>query len=113
MIITSEIKEGILIIRPEGRLDAITSGEFEKETASLIQQSGKSVLIDFVKIDYLSSAGLRSLLLLQKEMKVRQQSLALCCLNETIREVILISKFDMIFDIFLSADEGLTFLNQE
>ena len=110
MKISTEETAEVLVIHPEGRLDAITAAEFEKEVTPLIQQSGQNVLIDFRKIDYISSAGLRSMLIIAKGQKQKGYSLAICCLNETIMEVFRISGFDTIISIFPTIEEGVSFL---
>ena len=112
MKITTEKTAEVLVIHAEGRLDAITAGEFEKEVAPLIQPSGQNVLIDFGKIDYISSAGLRSMLIIAKEQKQKGNRLALCCLNETIMEVFRISGFVTIISIYPTLEEGLSFLKE-
>jgi len=110
MKITTEKTSEVLVIHPEGRLDTMTAGEFEKEVTPLIRQSGLNVLIDFGKLDYISSAGLRSILILAKEMKKKENNFALCCLNETIMEVFRISGFDTIITIYPTLENGLSFL---
>jgi anti-anti-sigma factor len=108
MKITNEKTTELLVIHVEGRLDAITSGEFEKEVIPMIHQSGHPVLIDFGNLDYISSAGLRSILILTKEMKKNNNTLALCCLNEAIMEVFRISGFDTIISIYPTIEEGVS-----
>ena len=110
MKITTEKTVEALVIHPEGRLDTMTAGEFENEVTPLIQQSGLNVLIDFGKLDYISSSGLRSLLILAKEMKKKEKRLALCCQSATIKEIFFISGFDTIFSISPTLEAGLTFL---
>jgi len=110
MKITTEKAAEALVIHPEGRLDTMTTGQFENEVTPLIQQSGQNVLIDFGKLDYISSAGLRSILILAKELKKKERGFALCCLNETIKEVFRISGFDTIISIYPTIEEGLSFL---
>ncbi len=110
MKIISENTKEALVIHHEGRLDAITSAEFEKEVMPMIQQSGKPVLIDFGKLDYISSAGLRTLLIIAKEMKKVDKALALCCLNEAIMEIFSISGFQTIFSIYPTIEEGVSSL---
>ncbi len=105
MKITNEKISELLIIHTEGRLDAITSVEFEKEVMPMIQQSEHPVLIDFGKLEYISSAGLRTVLILAKETKKSNNSLALCSLNETILEVFRISGFDTIVSIYPTIEE--------
>ena len=105
-IITEKTDVG-LIIRPEGRLDSITVSEFEKEVMLLIQQSTLNVLIDFEKLVYISSAGLRILIIIAKDLKKKEKKLALCALNETIKEVFHISELDTIISIFPTIEDGL------
>ena len=107
MKIVSEKSMEFLVIHAEGRLDAITSGEFENELLPMIQQSGQSVLIDFGKLDYISSAGLRTLLILIKETRKNDKTLKLCCLNNAIMEVFRISGFDTIISIYPTIEEGI------
>ena len=109
MTITTETISQVLVIRPEGRLDAITAAEFEKEVTSMVQKSRNNVLIDFGKIDYISSAGLRAILILAKEMLKDGKKIAICSLNETIKEVFCISGFDSIMTIYPTLEEGLSF----
>jgi len=110
MKIKSENTSGLLLIHVEGRLDAITSPEFEKEAMPMIQQTADPVLIDFGKLDYISSAGLRTLLIIAKEMKKADNALALCCLNEAITEIFNISGFQTIFSIYPTIEEGVSSL---
>lgn len=110
MTITTEKTAESLIIHVEGRLDASTAGDFEKEMFPLAQESEQNILIDFGKLDYISSAGLRSVLVIAKEQKRKGSALALCCLNQTIMEVFRISGFDTIISIFPTVDEGLNYL---
>jgi anti-anti-sigma factor len=73
-------------------------------------QSKQNALIDLEKLDYISSAGLRSILVIAKEMKKNGNNLVLCCLNETIKEVFHISGFDTFISICPTIQAGLTFL---
>ena len=110
MKIKSENTSGLLLIHVEGRLDAITSPEFEREAMPMIKQTADPVLIDFVKLDYISSAGLQTLLIIAKEMKKADNTLALCCLNETVTEIFSISGFQTIFSIYPTIEDGIKLL---
>jgi len=70
-------------------------------------------LIDFEKIDYISSAGLRSILILANEMKSKENILALCCLNETIKEIFCISGFDSIITIYSTIEESIASMKEK
>ena len=66
MTIAKELANDTLTLTLEGRLDTITAPEIEHATATL--DGVDKLVIDFAKIDYISSAGLRVLLSLQKRM---------------------------------------------
>ena len=107
---TTEKTEEVLIIHAEGKLDAITTAEFEKEVIPIIQQAGQPVLIDFEQLVYIRSAGLRTVLLLAKETKKNNNKLAICCMNETVMEAFRLSGFDTIVSIYPTIEEGINSL---
>ena len=53
-------------------MDAATFPEFDKEMAELMAQGGKNFIIDFGELDYISSAGLRSILVAAKKLKEKE-----------------------------------------
>lgn len=111
MQIQSESYDALMILRPEGRLDAVTAPGFDRETANLLQQQpGCNFLINFGKIEYISSVGLRSLLVLAKLMQRQERKLALCGLGETISEVFRISGFDSLLPVLGTEEDGLAYL---
>ncbi|MCX6258157.1 MAG: STAS domain-containing protein [Bacteroidia bacterium] len=107
MKIVPEKTAEALVIHAEGRLDAISVGEFENEVNTLLLQSEQNVLIDFEKIDYISSAGMRFVLLLARELNSKNKILVLCNPNETIMEVFSLSGFDTIISIYPTISEGI------
>ena len=76
-----------------GRLDSASSGDFEKSMQILFNQPGNKALIDFSTLDYISSAGLRVVLMLAKRAKQTQGHLILCGLQPHVKEVFEISGF--------------------
>ncbi len=91
MNITKTQNGSELTIALEGRLDTSTAPQLEAELKRSID-GVTSLVFDFAKLEYLSSAGLRVLLAAQKVMN-RQGSMALCNVNETIMEVFEITGF--------------------
>ena len=80
-----------LTVTLEGRLDTTTAPELEK----LLQESlpgVKELVLDFAKLDYISSAGLRVLLAAQKTM-TKQGSMKLQHVNESIMEILEVTGF--------------------
>ena len=64
-----------------------------------IEDSDRAVIMDFEKLVYISSAGLRAILLTAKSLQSRDAKLVLCSLSEQIREVFEISGFDKVLAI--------------
>ena len=95
--ITKSIENGKATIALEGRLDTVTSSDLEgalKEIFPEIQQ----LTLDFEKLDYISSAGLRALLSAQKTM-AKQDGMKLIHVNETIMEIFEVTGFSDILTI--------------
>jgi len=103
-------QDELVIIELEGRLDSNTAGNLEKELIPLISADTKKMLIDFSDLNYISSAGLRTLLLAAKKMQSVKGKLALCNMQEFIKEVFELAGFTAIFKIFASPKEAKQFL---
>ena len=86
-----------LTLAPEGRLDTITSPELEKVFKESLDGVSELTL-DFGKLDYISSAGLRVLLAAQKIMN-RQGRMKIVRVNEIVREVFDVTGFSDILTI--------------
>jgi anti-sigma B factor antagonist len=90
-----------------GRIDSTTSKELETKLIPLINSGVRKLVVDCGKVDFISSAGLRVLLLAAKKLKQAQGKIALCCMKDTIKEVFDISGFSSIIPIFPARDEAL------
>lgn len=88
-----------IIIRPSGRLDSITSTDFEKKLAEYLKSPCYNLLLDFDELDYISSAGLRVVLNAAKVFREVQWQFAACNMQDHIREVFEISGFDSFITI--------------
>jgi anti-sigma B factor antagonist len=82
---TSE-NNGIGTARLEGSLDGKTASEVREQLGPFLSANSKMIL-DLSKVDYLSSAGLRLLLLLYRELSARKGKLVLLGVSEDIRTV--------------------------
>ena len=99
------------VVTAEGRLDGIYSSAFANQVGELISGPHPKVLIDFSNIDFVTSAGLRAVLLLMKKATAAGGSFALCGLNDQVREVLDISGLADMFSIHPGRAEGLAALN--
>ena len=95
--ITKNEENTTLTLSLEGRLDTVTAPQLEEEIATSIE--GMTLLVlDFEKLEYISSAGLRVLLSAQKKMK-NQGEMKVVRVNETINEVFEMTGFADILTI--------------
>ena len=81
----------------EGRLDPPTAPQLEADLKTDLN-GVEELLMDFEKLEYLSSAGLRVLLSAQKTMN-KQGKMVICHVNETIRDVFEVTGFSEILTI--------------
>jgi len=97
----------VRILSFQGNLDTNTAPQAESEINGLIEAGSQQLLINFEKLDYISSAGLRILLATAKKLKASQGDLKICCLNETVQEVFDISGFSTILSVSKTEEEAL------
>lgn len=107
MEINSQNDRGYDVISVSGRLDALQAPNFEKYCASLIEAGNTQLILDFAALEYISSAGLRSILTVAKKLRACGGKLALCNLTGFVAEVISISGFDSFLAIYESIDKAL------
>jgi anti-anti-sigma factor len=86
-------RHGIQWITLKGRLDSATSADFEKVISLQFQTPGDKVVMNFADLGYVSSAGLRVILMAAKRARQVQGSMVLCSLQDHVREVLHISGF--------------------
>ena len=111
MEIIQKEENGIVFIAINGRLDADTSPEAEKVVKDALKGQTTRVLFNLAALEYLSSAGLRVLLGAAKEMRRRDGKIALCALNEFVKEIFEVSGFQSLIPITDSVESGIELLS--
>jgi anti-sigma B factor antagonist len=99
-------QEDVQIFKITGKLDSYTSGDLGKQLMPSIESGNKKIIIDFSELDYISSAGLRTLLLAAKKIKQSEGKILLAELKEHITQVFQIAGFTAIFPIFPSVSKA-------
>lgn len=97
MTITKKLNENELVAEVSGRIDTLTAPEFEASMKENIENI-KKIVIDFKAVEYISSAGLRVLLSLQKIMN-KQGEMIIKNVNESVYEVFEVTGFSDILTI--------------
>ena len=107
MNLEQERRDGILILRPCGRLDSSSSPELERVVTEQLEAGMQRVVFDLSALDYISSAGLRVVLLAGKKLRASKGKLVLVGLSAMVREVFDMSGFLTLFAVTNTLDEGL------
>ncbi|MCK5331210.1 MAG: STAS domain-containing protein [Candidatus Marinimicrobia bacterium] len=100
----------ILILELEGRLDTTTSDILEKRIVEGFELNVNKYLIDFKQLEYISSSGLRVLLMTAKKVLGLGGGLVLSNLSSHIKEVFDIAGFTPIFMLADNKDDGIKLL---
>ncbi len=97
MTITKNQNGTTLTIGVEGRLDTVTAPELEKEIAA-VADGVNELTVDFAKLDYISSAGLRVLLSAHKNF-AKKGGMTITNVNETVMDIFDVTGFKDILNI--------------
>ncbi len=108
MEITDRKEGNARIVSIHGRMDAVTAPEFEKALEGLMGEGETVFVVDLAQLDYISSAGLRSILALAKKLKTSGGVLHLAALQDVVKEVFDISGFSSIIPIYDSVAAACT-----
>lgn len=98
MNVATKVENGTLFVELEGRLDTITS----QELANALPQEKRANLdldLDFQKLQYVSSAGLRLLVLFKKEAQATNNKMVIRNINEVVKEIFTVTGFNKILKI--------------
>jgi anti-anti-sigma factor len=96
-----------LVLAVHGRIDAHTAKLFEAAVLPRAQAGESSLVLDLDGLKYISSAGLRVIMLAAKQQKQRAAKFALCNLHDDVRDVFEVSGFAKIIDIHPSREAAV------
>ena len=94
------------IVRIEGRVDTASAAILEKKIQSMLENA-HLVLVDFSKVNYLSSSGMRVMLSTSKKLKAHGGKLIFFGINHEVMEIIKIAGFERILLIYPNEDAAL------
>lgn len=105
--IKDEKIDGKTVVNLDGRIDSSAAVEFESRMIQIINSGCNTMLVDFTNLVFISSAGLRVLLLAAKKVRPYGGKILLCALSDDVQEVFDISGFSSIFSIFKTREEAI------
>lgn len=106
--LSTEEHERTLVISVAGRVDGMNTREFRGDLEQKTQEyGGSAIILDFEDLSYISSAGLRAILLVAEALSRRSKRFALCSLPVSILDIIQTTGFDNIIDVYVSRSSAI------
>jgi anti-sigma B factor antagonist len=103
---TRELKH-VSVLTVSGRVDSATAPDLEKALQDLLNSERKQIVLDLHEIDYMSSAGLRVLVAMQKATKKNGGALHLAQLSVRVKDVFELAGLTPVFDIYPDVVEAV------
>ncbi len=112
MEIAAHKEKNVSVVSARGRLDNVTASQFENHLFNFISRGENIFIINFAHLEYISSAGIRSILAIAKKLKEKKGEMIFAGLQDPVKEIFKISGFNSIFRIFSTEEEALAMLNE-
>ena len=107
MAVTIERQDNTIIAQVSGRVDGTNAAEFQDDLIPVTEGSNQSVILDIGELSYISSAGLRVILLIARTLRSKDATFIVCSPTDSIREIFEISGFSQIIPIHNSQAEAV------
>jgi len=107
---TRELRQGNVIVSPGEPVDLENVEDFESRLIPSVEEasrSGGNLIIDFRNVDYMTSVGLRVLIMAAKEAELTAVKVLVTGMNKTMREIFHISGFENVFVIHENLESAL------
>jgi anti-anti-sigma factor len=111
LAVTSERRDGVVILVPAGRIGTLSAGEFGRALGETITSGERRVIVDFEGVDYISSPGLRTLEAAAQRVRAAGGEMVLCTLSEPVRAAFGLAGFLPRFAIEPSRDGAIARLS--
>lgn len=98
-----------LVMALKGRMDRIAAMEFDKSFAEWLKNGERCFVVEMKDLEYISSAGLRSLLAANRQLKDSNGEIRLCNVGGLVKEVFVISGFESLFPMYNSCADAVKF----
>ena len=100
----NETKFGAAVVLSiSGRVDLSNADEFKDKLSAALGNASGGLIVDMGGVDYISSAGLRSLMIVFKASKAAGKQFAITALQPLLMEIFTISRFHLVFPLFDTA----------
>lgn len=109
--VKQETKQGTVAFYLEGRLDGLNASdvhEYLLDELGKLHKNGDNVIVNFEGLKYISSAGIRTMLVVAKHIRKRDGECVFCALTPHVNKVFQISGLDNILKIYPDEAKALT-----
>ncbi len=110
MQVSTDVRDNGVVVSASGSIDHSSAAAFEEAAVPAVKlavDAAGLLVVDLSDVDYMSSVGLRVLMLLAKAGKVDTVAVVISGLQPALQEIFQISHFDKIFKIYGSTEEAL------
>ncbi len=104
--LSASMRDDVVVMPVTGRLDALTAPRLNSLVHMQIASGARFVLLDLSDVPFLSSSGLRTLLLIRKELMTLGGELRLAALQPQVHEVFALTGFTQVFAIHATVEEA-------
>jgi len=108
--ITAQSFADTIVVSPVGRIDHRSAAELEAALLPLVGQTAErqgALVLDFSGVDYISSVGLRVLMIAARQMRAAQARLSVAALQSVVAEIFSISRFDKVLTVNATLEDAL------
>jgi anti-sigma B factor antagonist len=110
LVIQGELAGGALVAKASGRVDGGNAKDFQEALETMLKDNVNTFVLNMENLSYISSAGLRVILLVAKQLQGKSAKFGMCSLSESSSEVFQISGFDKIIPTHATQAEAISSL---
>jgi anti-sigma B factor antagonist/stage II sporulation protein AA (anti-sigma F factor antagonist) len=101
----------LLVVTVAGRIDHSNADELQRALAPAVAEAGAAIVLDFAAVEYISSMGLRALMVAAKGVRARQGRIGIAALQPVVREIFDISRFDHVLEVYATVADAMASLS--
>jgi anti-sigma B factor antagonist len=110
MEITNRVYGDMIVVAPTGRVDHATAADFEHAVVPLLDAAAGAragLVFDLERVTYISSVGLRVLMIASKALRARGARIAVAAMQPVVAEILEICRFRAVVEVFTTVDAAL------
>ena len=114
MDISSRRLADVVVVMPVGQIDHPNAQQLQQALAPILDQAAASrtpLVLDFTGVEYISSMGLRVLMVAAKQMRAGSARIAVAALRPVVEEIFEIARFKHVLEVFPSVRAALQALS--